>query len=270
MKLAALGGPHTFNGKAATLLRQRYDLFDEIVYLPTSEAVMTAAVEGEVDAACAPEQMSLNGFHPGMISKMVAPEPRLYVIAEAARPYGCSLLGKPGTDIEQIRSISGHNGSIAHSRKWLEANLPWAEIHVVDTHSDVAAREVLRSDGSRASVGDAELARQYGLVELAAEIDGGAAVNYWAVSRQAVFAERPDRVVVVGRFGNDRSLSTLIEVLSGGGYRIVTACPHASGRAIYEYDYVLRFAGTGTLGDVEKIVSGFDSVRIAGAWNLRE
>ena len=192
LTLGALGGPHTFNARAAKAMCERYPQFAEIVYLPTSEEVVLAALRGEVDAACAPEQTSKTGFHAGMLARMAGPESKLYVIAETARRYGCSLLGKPGASLARLRRVFGHDGSIAHSRAWLERNVAGAEIEVVDTHSGVAARIVLDGDGSIASVGAPDLAAAYGLVELAREIDDGSAVNYWAVSLRPLFPARTD------------------------------------------------------------------------------
>ena len=260
MKLAALGGPHTFNGKAAVAMLHDYPMFDHVVYFPTSEAVIEAAINGDADAACAPEQMSLSGFHAGMLSRMASPGSALYVIAEKARFYSCSLLGKPGATLNQVRSISGHNGSIAHSRAWLESNLPWATIHVVDTNSEVAARSVLESDGSSASVGDPELGKECGLFELASSIDGGSAVNYWAVSPRPRFSNRPNRLLLTGRFGNDARLSSIIQLLADIGFYIRTACPQPSGQAIYEYDYMLRFVGNGAFESVERALKEFKTV----------
>jgi prephenate dehydratase len=270
MKLAALGGPHTFNGKAAMAMLQDYPMFDQVSYFPTSEAVVEAALAGAADAACAPEQMSLSGFHSGMLSRMASPGSKLYVIAEKARFYSCSLLGKPGATLEKIRSVSGHNGSIAHSRSWLESHLPGAAIHVVDTNSEVAARTVLESDGSSASVGDPGLAADYGLVELAQKIDGGSAVNYWAISPRALFSDHPNRLLLTGRFANDARLSSLIQSLVRIGFHIRTACPQPSGQAIYEYDYMLRFVGGAALETVKGALSGFEAVRLAGAWNVKD
>lgn len=270
MKLAALGGPHTFNGKAAVAMLEAYPFFDEIVYYPTSEAVTDAALAGEIDAACSPEQMSLNGFHAGMLAKIAPPQSKLHVIAEVARFYSCSLLGKPGTSLNDVRAVSGHNGSIAHSRAWLEANVPWASITVVETNSEVAAKAVLDGDGSSASVGDAVLGKEHGLVELASRIDGGSSVNYWAVSLQPRFEERPNRVLLVGRFGNDGRLAAAIAAMAAIGLCLRTACPRATGHAVYEYDYLLRFAGQASLQQIEDRVRACGGLRLAGAWTVRE
>jgi prephenate dehydratase len=266
LKLGALGGLHTFNAQAARLLFERYPMFGEIAYYPTSTAVIEAALDGRVDAACAPEQMSKTGVHKGMLARITAPDSKLYVIAEAARSYDCSLLLKPGTQLSQVRRVLGHNGSIAHSRVWLEANLPGASIEIVDTHSAVAAAAVLESDGSVASVGAAGLAAELGLATLAASIDDGAAANYWAVSPQQLFSSEPTRLVVTSRSGDDEQLSDLIQALAALGYRLRTVWSQHTGNALSEQDYMLRFAGAGKLQAVRGALVVFGTARLAGAW----
>ena len=270
LSLGALGGPHTFNGLAAQRLKALYPVFAEIRYFPSSDAVVEAALAGEVDAACAPEQMSKTGFHAGMLARMTAPDSKLYVIAEAARAYGCALLGKPGASLNRIRLVTGHDGSITQSRAWLAANLPAARIEIVDTHSEVAACAVLESDGSVASVGSRDLAASFGLAEMARDIDGGGAVNYWALSLKPLFSETPDRLLVTGRFRDDSALGALVAALGQAGWPLRTACPQPIGRALYEFDYMLRFAGTGSLATARESLARFPTARLAGAWDVRD
>jgi prephenate dehydratase len=270
LKLAALGGPYTFNALAAAAILVRNPEFGTIVYYPTSEDVVDAAMRGDVDAACAPEQTSAGGFHAGMLARMSAPGAALYVVAEISRRYDCSLLGKRGTQLRQIRRIIGHDGSIAHSRAWLEANLPGTEIEVVRTNSESAAQSVLAGDGSIASVGSSNLAAKSGLAELAKAIDDGSEVNYWAISLTPRFSEQPVRLLVTGRFNSDApALGRMILRLADAGYLLVTACPKASGQKLHEYDYMLRFDGVGRLDDVRAAVAPFANARLAGAWDIR-
>jgi Prephenate dehydratase len=269
LKLGALGGPHTFNGRAAEAMVARYPEFGQIVHFPTSDEAVAAALREEVDATCAPEQTSMTGFHAGMLARIATPGSTLHVIAEVARTYHCALLGKPGAELRQVRHVLGHNGSIAHSRAWLEVHLPAAKIEIVTTHSLVAARAVLDGDGSIASVGSPELAATFGLTGLARDIDGGSMVNYWAVSLAPHFSETPNRLVVTGRFGDDKEMSELIVALLKAGYALRIVCPRASGRALDEYDCMLRFKGSGRLDVVRTTVSMFASARLAGAWEAR-
>jgi hypothetical protein len=266
LTLGALGGPHTFNAQAATRLVRHYPQFGEIVYFPTSEAVMQAALDGRVTAACSQEQTSKDGFHAGMQARIATPGSRLCVLAEIAQAYHCSLLGKPGARSELVRRILGHTGSVAHSRVWLERNLPEAAIEIVDTNSMGAARAVLDSDGSVASVGSPDLAKQFGLCELAREIDGGSVVNYWAVSVEPLFDPTPDRLVVTGRFRGEADMGRIVCGLRDNGFDLHAVYPRATGAVLYEYDYVFRFRGGGRLAAVQSVLSRFPSARLAGAW----
>jgi prephenate dehydratase len=266
LTLGALGGPHTFNAQAAKQLMRHYPQFGKILYFPTSEAVMQAALRGEVTAACGQEQTSKDGFHTGMHARIGTPGSRLYAVAEIARAYHCSLLGKPGARRGQVQRVLGHSGSVAHSRAWLERTLPDAAIEIVETSSIGAARTVLDGDGSVASVGSPDLAKEFGLSELASDIDDGSVVNYWAVSLEPLFDPTPDRLAVAGRFHGEPEMSRMVCALRDGGFDLHAIFPRASGTALYEYDYVFRFWGAGTLHAVQSVLARFPSVRLAGAW----
>jgi hypothetical protein len=270
LTLGALGGPRTFNGQAAALLTRHYPEFASVAYFPTSDAVVEAALRREVTAACGQEQTSKDGFHRGMQARISAPGSGLHVIAEVAQAYQCSLLGKPGAKFEQVRHVLGHTGSITSSRKWLEQNLPAAVIETVDTNSIGAARAVLEGDGSIASVGSPDLAREFGLSEMVSAIDDGTVVNYWAVSLSPLFVSVPDRIVVTGRFRGEREMSELVCGLRECGFNLHAVFPRATGAALYEYDYVFRFWGKGSLDSVERLLSRFPCARLAGAWRSHE
>jgi hypothetical protein len=270
LTLGALGGPRTFNGQAAALLMRHYPEFASVAYFSTSDEVVEAALRGDVTAACGQEQTSRDGFHRGMQARISAPGSGLHVIAEIAQAYRCSLLSKPGAKLEQVRRVLGHTGSIASSRKWLEQNLAAAVIETVDTNSIGAARAVLDGDGSIASVGSPDLAREFGMSEMVSGIDDGTVVNYWAVSLSPLFVSAPDRVVVTGRFRGEREMSDLVCGLRDCGFNLHAVFPRATGAALYEYDYVFRFWGQGRLDAVEGLLSRFPRARLAGAWRGHE
>jgi prephenate dehydratase len=270
LTLGALGGEHTFNGQAAALLMRHYPEFRSVVYFPTSDAVMEAALRGDVTAGCGQEQTSKDGFHRGTQARISVPGSKLYVIAEIPQRYQCSLLCKPGGTVEQVRRVLGHTGSIASSRAWLERNLPRVTIETVDTNSIGAARAVLGSDGSVASVGSPDLARELGLSEVVPQIDNGSVVNYWAVSLSPLFDPAPDRVVVTGRFRGEPPMSELVCGLRESGFNLHAVYPRATGAALYEYDYVFRFWGSGRLDQVQSLLARCPAVRLAGAWRSHE
>lgn len=268
LKLAALGGPNTFGGDAAARLRELYPEFGEVIYFRTAEEGFDFAVN-KADAMCAPQQMSHSGFHAGIQGRVAKPDSKLYVIAEVTHEYHCSLLAKRGSRREQIRRVLGHTGSVTQSRPWLQQNLPQAEIVIVHTSSMGAAQEVAAGDGSLASVGTPGMARECGLEELAKDIDGGSVGNYWALSPHALFSANPTRLVVAGRFDDSGGLTDVVGALAAIGFRLQTVFAQASGRRLYEYDYVLRFAGRGALSTVQDALLPFPAARLAGAFDAR-
>lgn len=269
MKLAALGGPNTFGGDAARRLRELYPEFSEIVYFRTAEEAFAFA-PGGADAGCAPQQMARTGVHPGIQAYIHRPGSQLYVIAEVEHAYHCSLLARPGTTLGAIRRVLGHTGSVTQSRPWLSEHLPQATIEIVDTSSMGAAQTVAEGDGSIASVGTPGMARQFGLVELGKEIDGGSVGAYWAISPHRLFSAAPTRLVVTGRIGGDGRLADLVGAIAQSGFRLQTCYQVASGLRLYEYDSVLRFAGKGSLATVQQALSPFPMVRLAGAFETRQ
>ncbi len=270
LKLGALGGPATFGGQAAQRLRELYPEFTEIAYFRTAEECMDWESGRAGDAACAPEQMRWTGYHPGIHGLISPPDSKTYVIAEVTHVYHASLLAKPGTRLGDIREVQGHTGSITQSEDWLREHLPQARINIVDTSSHAAAQTVAAGDGSIASVGTPEMGRQFGLEVLAPDIDAGSVANYWALSPHAFFSESPTRVVVAGRFGPDGALTDIVTGLAQAGYRLHTVSTQPSGENLFEYDYVLRFLGAGSLAAVNEALARVPAARLAGAYEVRD
>src|SRR5207247_7753262 len=100
-------------------------------------------------------------------------------------------------------------------------------------------------------------------------IDGGSVANYFASARKPIYAENPTRVVVAGRFGGDGQLTKLIQGLARAGYGLLTVYSLVSGQALFEYDYVLRFGGSGRLSAIEDELSNFKTARLVGAFEAR-
>ncbi len=270
LKLAALQGPNTFGGEAAVRFIELYpELFGgEIVYYDTAEGALGFA-DGRADASCAPQQMTLTGYHPGIQAYIASPASKLVVIAEVEHAYHCTLLVKPGTKLANIKRVLGHTGSITQSRAWLEGNAPHIEIIIVDTSSMDAAKSVVDGNGTTASIGTMGMATQFGLEPLVTDVDSGSIGSYWAVSPKPIFSPEPSRVLVAGRFHDDGKLTTIIGGLAGAGYLLETIFTSASGKRLFEYDYVMRFRGSGRLAAVQAAVASVSGARLAGAFDVK-
>jgi prephenate dehydratase len=266
--MGAIGGPHTFGGDAANEMMRIYPEFNKIVYFVTAEEGM--AFTGGNDAMCAPQQMARTGFHPRQQHMIAAPDSKTYIICDITHVYHCSFLLKPGAKMSDVREVRGHTGSITQSRPWLEKHVPQAKIHIVHTSSHEAAREVSLGDGTIASVGTPGMAKEFGLVEAAKEIDGGSSANYWALSPHALFADAPNRLVIAGRFADEGTIGRIIGAIGENGYHLQAVYNEPTGLRLYEYDWVLRFGGKGRLSDVKDAVGSFPGARLAGAYQVRD
>jgi prephenate dehydratase len=133
-----------------------------------------------------------------------------------------------------------------------------------------AAEEVKNGDGTLASIGTPEAAKEYGLEELYKEIDGGSVGCYWATSRRPIFNENPTRLVVVARLPGNGQLADLVVAMTKAGFKLLTTYSQAAGDTLFEYDYILRFGGQGSLATVQKELAAFSTARLVGAFEGRD
>lgn len=269
--LGALGGDATFGGQAAELFVRTYPAFRDVEFFDDVHAMFAAVDDGRIDAACVPEQTARTGFHQRSYGRIADPGSPYHVVAEVTHAYHCSLLGRPGTDLAVVTTVLGHTGSVSQSRPWLEANLPDAEIVIVDTNSLGAAQAVADGDGTSVSVGTSDAAARVGLAELVTDIDGGSVGDYWAVGRRPEFAPQPTRLIVSGRLptADGTQVGALVADLHRTGFEATTVYTRASGEHLWEYDHVIRFSGEGDLDAVLGVLAGLEGVRLAGAFVAR-
>src|SRR5262249_62283575 len=142
---------------------RHYPEFTSIAYFPASDAVMEAALSGEVTAGCGQEQTSKDGFHRGTQARISAPGSKLYVVAEISQRYQCSLLCKPGGTVEQVRRVLGHTGSIASPRPPVGGQLPRGLIENAGTKTDGGGPALVGGGGAVAPGGRPDLARGLGV-----------------------------------------------------------------------------------------------------------
>jgi prephenate dehydratase len=252
LRLGALGGPGTFAAQAA----ERFGQLGPISYFASAREEWQALAEGVIDAFVMLAESSRTGF--GELARRAAsPDAGFFVMGEAQVPYGCLLLTRPGTRLAEVRRVVGH-GSVDQCRAWLEERLAGVEV-VQEACSSVEAAAQLGA--GEALVGTAQTAAAFGLEVLARDIDGGVVGNYWMVSREPRFAERPSTVLASGRLSD--GLSDVIGEFASVGFGLHNLLAVPSGERLFEYDYLLAFTGSGALADVRRI----GGVRLVGAFS---
>ncbi len=88
------------------------------------------------------------------------------IVAEICIPVNHMLLGLPGTDISQIRSVYSHPQALMQCSQYLNARPQWRQISVENTA--VAAKKIIEDqDRSQAAVASQAAGKLYGLEALA-------------------------------------------------------------------------------------------------------
>ena len=265
LRVATLGGPTTFAGRATTLFAQRRGpQFELSHYLPGMDDLWSELLAGAVDAIVLSADST--GAGPGhTVRRLLGSPNRVHVIDELLVPYHCALFGRPGTQLAGLRTILGH-GSLRQCRRFLEG-LPGVEVRVLeDKNSAAAAEMVAAGDGTTAVVSTPGAGERFGLVELAADIDDGAAAAWWVIAGRPEPHPTPERVLVAGRLPGDGQLGAAADALRPLGYRLETAFSAPSGIELFTYDYLLAFSGDGTpLADVLAALATFPALALVGA-----
>ncbi len=167
-------------GPAGTFTHQALLTFtdDEAIPFETVTQALDAVRDGVVDAALVPIENSVEGGVTVTLDNLSTGR-RLMIVREVLLPVHFTLLGRPGTRLEDVRRVLTHPHAAAQVRSWLATNLPQA--HVTEGGSTAAAAREVSDPESKydAAVAAAVAGTLYGLEPLAT----GVADNPDAVTR---------------------------------------------------------------------------------------
>lgn len=165
LRLTYLGPAGTFTEAALRTLPESVGA--EIEPAASVVAALEAVREGRADAALVPFENSVEGAVPATLDELSAGAP-VQIRREVLLPVRFALLGRPGSSLADVRTVSGHPHSQPQCRHWLAANLPGRQWRPAASNAD-AARDVSRGIVDAALAG-AFAAEQYGLEVLAHDV----------------------------------------------------------------------------------------------------
>lgn len=244
-RVGTLGSALTFAGQATASLLSHHPSDAPLTYLPTMDAVVAAVLDGTIDVGVLTSETSRTACT-DTVARMLAGD-QLFVIDEMLVPYHCALMGRPGTQLEDISHVGGH-GSIRQCGEFLRTRLPQATAQMHEQNSVVAAREVLEGDGSSAVIATEALATELGLEIIETDVDGGALGGWWALSATLQHPDGADHLAL--RVEGSVQLEETLHLLGVHGLRIRTITNQPSGQ-ILNYRYLIT-AKTGKTGKTGK------------------
>lgn len=121
---------------------------------------MTAIEEGSADFAVLPIENSTAGIVSEIYDLLV--EFENYIVGEQIIKIEHCLLGLPGTEISQIRTVYSHPQSLMQSARFLAAHEDWKQVSL--KNNAFAAEKVSREgDRTQAAIAGEQAAKTYGL-----------------------------------------------------------------------------------------------------------
>lgn len=155
-RLSYLGPAGTYSEEAAVL----YDSDAELVPFPTIPSVCRAVSEGNVDEGIVPIENSIEGAVVYTLDFLIS-ETDLSIFNEVVLPIQHCLMIRPGTDMQDVRSIFSHPQSLAQCRHFIEDNFPGVE-PIASLSNSAAVNDMLQSSTAAAAIAPQRAAELYG------------------------------------------------------------------------------------------------------------
>jgi prephenate dehydratase len=121
-RLAFLGPVGTYTEEAALL----YDPQAELQPYSTITAVGRAVASGETAEGVVPIENSLEGSVNFTLDLLIG-QPDLYIRHEVVVPIEHYLMGRPGTNLDEIQVVFSHPQALAQCREYLERSFPYIQ-----------------------------------------------------------------------------------------------------------------------------------------------
>jgi prephenate dehydratase len=243
-RYAYLGPEGTFSEAAFQVLATAEQV--EPLPCPTIQAALAAVRSGAADRAVVPIESSVEGVVTATLDDLTAGG-GLLIRAELPLPIAFALLGRPGTRLAEVRTVSGHPQSQPQCRRWLTEHLPHAEWLPAASNAE-AARLVSEGKIDTALAG-AFAAARYGLDVLAPDIgDRKNAVTRFVVAGPSAPLDPPtgaDRTTLAAFLVNDHA-GALTEILTEfvvRGVNLTTIQSRPTGDGLGRYYFFIDCEG---------------------------
>lgn len=225
-------------GAYSHLAMQRY--FGERVksfHVDTFRDAMTAIEEGSADFAVLPIENSTAGIVSEIYDLLV--EFENYIVGEQIIRIEHCLLGLPGTDISQIRTVYSHPQSLMQSARFLAAHEDWKQVSL--KNNAFAAEKVSREgDKTQAAIAGEQAAKAYGLDILKRGVNQAEnnSTRFIIVTNQKIFRKDAGKISICLEVPHESG--SLYHILSHFIYNNLNMTKIES-RPIEERDWEYRF-----------------------------
>ncbi len=225
-------------------------------HVDTFRDAMCSIEEGSADFAVLPIENSTAGIVNEIYDLLV--EFENYIVGEQFIKIEHCLMGLPGTDFEQIKTVYSHPQSLMQSARYLSAHDSWQQISM--QNNAFAARKVSEDkDKTQAAIASEQAAKIYGLdiLERGVNQSESNSTRFIIVTNQKIFLKSADKVSICLELPHESG--SLYHILSHFIYNNLNMTKIES-RPIedrnWEYRFFIDFEGNLTDSAVKNALRG--------------
>lgn len=167
----------------------------DLYHVPTWEEAMVEVEEGRADFAVLPIENSSAGAVTNNYDLLI--KHKNFIVAETQLAVNHALLGLPGAELSDVKSVFSHPQALMQCSKYLNGHKDWRQMSVENTA--VAAKKIT-GDGliSQAAVASEIAGRLYGLKVLAYPINHNRdnTTRFIILSKEAVYCKDAKKVSI--------------------------------------------------------------------------
>lgn len=225
-------------------------------HVDTFRDAMTAIEEGSADFAVLPIENSTAGIVSEIYDLLV--EFENYIVGEQIIKIEHCLLGVPGTDISQIKTVYSHPQSLMQSARFLATHDDWKQVSLKN-NAFAAAKVSEEGDKTQAAIAGEQAAKTYGLEILKRGVNQAEnnSTRFIIVTNQKIFRKDAGKISICLEVPHESG--SLYHILSHFIYNNLNMTKIES-RPIeerdWEYRFFIDFEGNFTDGAVKNALRG--------------
>ncbi len=269
------GAAVSYLGPAGTYTEEAAQFFfpDAGEFLPKSTVPEAIAdvVSGTADYAVIPQENTLGGTVTNYADALIAAE-NIYVVGEVVLPISQTLMGLPGTELSEIKTVCSHAQGIAQTEQWRQEHLPDAEVQEMASTAAAASYVAETGDKTIAAVAAPGAAKLYGLSVLAenVQITDTNKTRFYVLSASALEGTALTHAVFVASCEANR-IDDIVIAIHDAGLELVTIHDRPEGSNLGVYNYIIEAECAEGITETQlKDVCSYPEVKFLGCFDARE
>jgi chorismate mutase/prephenate dehydratase len=241
------------------------DLFGDTNLVALDRQALFKALRAKTVAkACVPATTSVVGATPYLDDVLALDT--VHVVGEYPKALGYSLLAKPGTRKEDIRTVLAHPVALEEVKPWLDLEMPDVERQPAAS-GGAAAKSVAEGAASGlAAMGPPGAARLYGLTSIVSGIEEGPhnTTRWWVLGHAIPAPSGHDKttlLLTVDEEGFQRSLQALAQ-----SARVLAVYERPGKQSLDGHRYVIDVVGHASQPEIARLLADRAEFRLLGSY----